>query len=223
MPAPANTTFTSSPLVWASAASASARFTAVVDLPTPPFPLATATMFLTPGTSFTPRCTACEMMRVVTFTVTRPAPGSAPIACCTSLRTLSCWLRGAADLTDELKKRTGLAPGETDAEKRFSVSEVECIGLCEVAPALFVNDDLRQARALAGEKARFRSIETQAADTHLQKIKSGEVDAAEVGALYLDILRDMKGINSHLVGAAAYPLLARHGELLPSRLREAGN
>ena len=29
----------------------------------------------------------------------------------------------------------------------------------------------------------------------------------------------MKGINSHLVGAAAYPLLARHGELLPSRLR----
>jgi phosphate:Na+ symporter len=91
------------------------------------------------------------------------------------------------------------------------------------AAALFVNDDLRQARALAGEKARFRTIETQASDTHLQKIKAGQVDAAEVGALYLDILRDMKGINSHLVGAAAYPLLARHGELLPSRLREAGN
>ena len=53
----------------------------------------------------------------------------------------------------------------------------------------------------------------------MQRIKAGEVDAAEVGALYLDILRDMKGINSHLVGAAAYPLLARHGELLPSRLR----
>ncbi|MCJ9709673.1 Na/Pi cotransporter family protein, partial [Bordetella hinzii] len=89
------------------------------------------------------------------------------------------------------------------------------------AAALFVNDDLRQARALAGEKSRFRAMEAEAAEAHLQKIKSGEVDAAEAGALYLDILRDMKGINSHLVGAAAYPLLARHGELLPSRLRDA--
>ncbi|HYG42493.1 MAG TPA: Na/Pi cotransporter family protein, partial [Bordetella sp.] len=90
------------------------------------------------------------------------------------------------------------------------------------AAALFVNDDVRQARELAGEKARFRELETHEAEAHLHKIKAGEVDAAEVGALYLDILRDMKGINSHLVGASAYPLLARHGELLPSRLRESG-
>lgn len=110
-------------------------------------------------------------------------------------------------------------------EQRASLDETlgQLIANERQAAALFVNDDLRQARALAGEKARFRTIETQASDTHLQKIKSGQVDAAEVGALYLDILRDMKGINSHLVGAAAYPLLARHGELLPSRLREAGN
>jgi NADH-quinone oxidoreductase subunit E len=56
-------------------------------------------------------------------------------------RTLSCWLRGAADLTDECRRRTGLSPGETDAERKFTVSEVECIGLCEVAPAIFLNDD----------------------------------------------------------------------------------
>lgn len=55
-------------------------------------------------------------------------------------RTLSCWLRGAGDLTKCLKEKTGLAPGETDAAKRFTVSEVECLGLCEVAPAVFVND-----------------------------------------------------------------------------------
>ncbi|OZI17646.1 Na/Pi cotransporter family protein [Bordetella genomosp. 7] len=87
------------------------------------------------------------------------------------------------------------------------------------AAALFVNDDVRQARELAREKARFRELETREAELHLQKIKSGEVDAAEVGALYMDIVRDMKGINSHVVGASAYPLLARRGELLPSRLR----
>lgn len=88
------------------------------------------------------------------------------------------------------------------------------------AAALFINDDVPQARALASEKSRFRELEIQESEAHLQKIKSGQIDAAEIGSLYLDILRDMKSINSHLVGASAYPLLARHGELLPSRLRE---
>jgi NADH-quinone oxidoreductase subunit E len=55
-------------------------------------------------------------------------------------RTLSCWLRGATGLTKCMKDKTGLSPGETDAERRFTVTEVECIGLCEVAPAIFVND-----------------------------------------------------------------------------------
>ncbi|WP_144638461.1 Na/Pi cotransporter family protein [Bordetella genomosp. 13] len=91
----------------------------------------------------------------------------------------------------------------------------------QLAASLFVNGDLRQARMLAAEKSRLREIEVRAAEAHLQKIKNGEVETAEVGALYLDILRDAKNVNSHLVGAAAYPLLARHGELLPSRLREA--
>ncbi|AUL47837.1 Na/Pi cotransporter [Bordetella trematum] len=108
-------------------------------------------------------------------------------------------------------------------EQRTHVDETlgELIANQRQAAALFVNDDLRQARALAGEKTRFRMLESEAAESHLQKIKSGEVDAAEAGALYLDILRDMKGINTYLVEASAYPLLARHGELLPSRLRDA--
>ena len=57
------------PTVAPSADSASARLTAVVDLPTPPLPEATAMMFLTPGISFTPRCTACD----TTFERTRDA------------------------------------------------------------------------------------------------------------------------------------------------------
>ncbi|AOB31985.1 Na/Pi cotransporter [Bordetella sp. H567] len=91
------------------------------------------------------------------------------------------------------------------------------------AAALFVNADLRQARALAGEKESFRALEVQAAEAHLQKMKSGQVEEAEIGQLYLDILRDVKGVNSYLVGAAAYPVLAKEGELLPSRLRESAN
>jgi len=110
-------------------------------------------------------------------------------------------------------------------EQRQQLDEtlVRLIANQREAAALFINDDVRQARELASEKSRFRQLEVQEAEAHLQKIKSGQIDAAEIGALYLDILRDMKSINSHLVGAAAYPLLARHGELLPSRLREAEN
>ena len=89
------------------------------------------------------------------------------------------------------------------------------------AAALFVADDLGTARLLASEKERFRQLEADAAAQHMQQIKSGQVETADAGALYLDILRDLKSINSHIVGAAAYPLLARHGELLPSRLRKA--
>ena len=82
----------STPTVAPSAANASARLTAVVDLPTPPLPLATATMFFTPGTSSTPRCTACETMRMPIVTVTRPAPGSDESARVTILLSASCWL-----------------------------------------------------------------------------------------------------------------------------------
>jgi len=66
-------------------------------------------------------------------------------------------------------------------------------------------------------------VEIRASETHLNKIKSGQVDAAEVGQLYLDILRDVKNVNSYLIGAAAYPVLAKEGELLPNRLRESVN
>ncbi|MBV6306940.1 Na/Pi cotransporter family protein [Candidimonas humi] len=87
--------------------------------------------------------------------------------------------------------------------------------------ALFVAEDLKSARQLAVEKDHFRNIETAAAERHLDRIKSGQLDSAELGSLYLEILRDAKTVNSFLVGAAAYPVLAKHNELLPNRLREA--
>ena len=36
--------------------------------------------------------------------------------------------------------------------------------------------------------------------------------------MHLDILRDMKLVNSHIIAAAAYPVLERNGDLLASRL-----
>ncbi|MDR8834884.1 hypothetical protein FEQ02_05970 [Burkholderia pseudomultivorans] len=76
-----------------SAASASARFTAVVLLPTPPLPDATATMFFTFGSSFTPRCTVCATISCDTFTRASRTPGTLRSAAATRARTSSYWLR----------------------------------------------------------------------------------------------------------------------------------
>ncbi len=58
------------------AAQASARFAATVDLPTPPLPEATATIFLTPGNGFSGRCTACAWICEVTSKSTGSPPAS---------------------------------------------------------------------------------------------------------------------------------------------------
>jgi NADH-quinone oxidoreductase subunit E len=55
-------------------------------------------------------------------------------------RTLTCWLLGARNLTKAALEKAGIAEvGGTDAAKRFTVKEMECLGLCEVAPAVFVD------------------------------------------------------------------------------------
>lgn len=86
--------------------------------------------------------------------------------------------------------------------------------------AMFVAEDVRSARYLAYEKDYFRKLEAHAGEQHLLEIKSGQLEHAELGSFFLEILRDAKTINSYLVEAAAYPILARHNELLPNRLRE---
>ena len=86
--------------------------------------------------------------------------------------------------------------------------------------ALFMAEDVKSARYLAYEKDYFRELEANAAEQHLRNIKSGLFDQAEQGSFYLDILRDAKTVNSYLVEAAAYPILAKHDELLPNRLRD---
>ncbi|PLC55150.1 Na/Pi cotransporter [Pollutimonas nitritireducens] len=89
------------------------------------------------------------------------------------------------------------------------------------AAALFVAEDVRSAKFLAFEKDHFRELETNAAEQHLENIKLGRLDAAELGSFYLDILRDIKTVNSYLIEASAYPILAKNNELLPNRLRDS--
>lgn len=84
-------------------------------------------------------CTPAEVEDVVSYYVmffTRPT-GTYVLQVC---RTLSCALRGAERVTEELSTVLGLQPGETDAAREFTLLEVECLGACDRAPVIGVND-----------------------------------------------------------------------------------
>jgi len=56
-------------------------------------------------------------------------------------RSLSCWLRGAPQIVQMLEDRLNLKSGETSEDGKFTITEVECLGACEIAPMLQLNDD----------------------------------------------------------------------------------
>ena len=55
-------------------------------------------------------------------------------------RTRSCALNGAERVTQALTETLGIGPGETDADKTFTLVEVECLGACDRAPVVMIND-----------------------------------------------------------------------------------
>ncbi len=83
---------------------------------------------------------------------------------------------------------------------------------------VFVSGDVATARELIAEKDRFRDLERQAGEHHLARLRSGRIETIQSSALHLDILRDLKRVNSHL-SSVAYPILERSGELRPTRLK----
>src|SRR5215831_19083078 len=91
-------------------------------------------------------CTSAEVEDVVTFYTmfyTRPV-GRHVIQVC---RTLSCALMGAERVTSEFVETLGIKPGETDAAGEFSLFEVECLGACDRAPVVGVNDHWHECQA----------------------------------------------------------------------------
>jgi NADH-quinone oxidoreductase subunit E len=56
-------------------------------------------------------------------------------------RTLPCALMGAEKITALLKAKLGIEVGETTADGKFTLSEVECLASCGTAPMMQINDD----------------------------------------------------------------------------------
>ena len=56
-------------------------------------------------------------------------------------RTLSCALNGAERVTEALSEKLGINVGETDASGMFTLLEFECLGACDRAPIVMVNNE----------------------------------------------------------------------------------
>lgn len=55
---------------------------------------------------------------------------------------LSCSLAGGGSILEYLQTKLGIKAGETTPDGRFTLSTVECLGACDQAPCLMINDDL---------------------------------------------------------------------------------
>jgi NADH-quinone oxidoreductase subunit E len=100
------------------------------------------------------RCTPAEVEDVVSYYVmffTRPV-GKYVLSVC---RTLSCALNGAERVTEALSKELGLRPGETDASGTFTLTEFECLGACDRAPVVMVNNDHWHERLMPEQVPQF--------------------------------------------------------------------
>jgi len=88
-----------------------------------------------------------------------------------------------------------------------------------LAVNVFMTGNLETARKLLAEKATFRELERQASERHLERLSSGKMQSIDSSSIHMDILRDLKRINSHLI-AVVYPILDQAGQLWNSRLKE---
>ncbi len=82
-----------------------------------------------------------ELDAVATFYsfIFRKPVGRHVILICDSI---SCWVMGYNPLLDVLKGHLGITVGETTDDKRFTLLPISCIGACDRAPAMMVDDDL---------------------------------------------------------------------------------
>jgi NADH-quinone oxidoreductase subunit E len=55
-------------------------------------------------------------------------------------RGLACALRGGEELLTDLCRRLNVVPGETSADGKVTIEFAECIGVCEGAPAVLIDD-----------------------------------------------------------------------------------
>jgi phosphate:Na+ symporter len=104
------------------------------------------------------------------------------------------------------------------------ITELHARVLANLSLALnvFVSGDEATARQLVREKERFRELQQESGEQHMERLRIGTAASIESSATHMDVMRDLDQINTLLV-STAYPLLEESGALLKTRLRAVPN
>jgi phosphate:Na+ symporter len=86
--------------------------------------------------------------------------------------------------------------------------------------SVFLDGHVNDARRLLEEKARFRDLEHEYAASHIARLRDNTAQSIETSSLHLDLISELKRINSHIC-SIAYPILESRGVLADTRLRES--
>jgi len=86
--------------------------------------------------------------------------------------------------------------------------------------SVFLDGHVRDAKKLLEEKARFRDLEHEYAGSHITRLQDNTAQSIETSSLHLDLISDLKRINSHIC-SIAYPILETAGALTKTRLRHS--
>ncbi len=82
-----------------------------------------------------------EVDSVATFynLIFRKPVGEHVILLCDSI---SCWIMGYENVRDHLKKKLKIDLGQTTEDKKFTLLTIPCLGACDRAPAMMVDEEL---------------------------------------------------------------------------------
>lgn len=86
--------------------------------------------------------------------------------------------------------------------------------------SVFLDGHVRDAKKLLEEKARFRDLEHEYAGSHIARLQDNTAQSIETSSLHLDLISDLKRINSHIC-SIAYPILETAGVLSQTRIRHS--
>jgi len=169
-----------------------------------------------------------EATKLYLVDISRNALGEEEGRRCSDIMAFATNLEHVGDIID--KNLMELAAKKIKYRLRFSEEGLKEIGdlhrrvqeNLKLATSVFVSGDRALARKLLAEKEHFRDLEREAAESHHRRLKVGRPESIETSSLHLDILRDLKRINSHLT-SVAYPILEQAGELRATRLKGEKN
>ena len=85
--------------------------------------------------------------------------------------------------------------------------------------SVFLNGDLKSAQQLLAQKVLFRDLERAYASSHLERLAGNTIESIETSSLHLDLISDLRRINSHIC-SIAYPILEEAGVLARTRLMD---